>query len=1310
MKVLYIYITNMKRAFVYIVVALAVMMIQPVAAQTASDSIEINPLDNIIIRTAVKESMFPEERVYLHFDNTAYYLTETMWFKAYVMSGESNEPTTMSRVLYVELVAPEGYVVQTKKYRIENDGTCHGEFELTPLLLSGYYEVRAYTRYMLNRGKEAIFSRVFPIFDKVNGNNWNFKNMLDRRRHFLVDSEIDNEALGLDRKKDWVESELPVTDLNFYPEGGHLVDGIACNVAFELFGPDGINSNHTITLFADGKKIMEITPEFMGMGTFRITPEYGVKYTANVTVGKKSFKFKLPKVEKEGATISIADRKGNINISIKNNISENAELGCAVIHRGKVRFYERFESADGSMLFVVDKNTLPEGVNRAILFASDSIPLAERMFFVMRDSLIDGDNESARLKITGGNANSVLPHSRISFTVEREDGKCINERGSFSISVSDADYREKTSYTHNIYTYMLLGSEIKGYIPDAARYFDIANNNRTRELELLMMTRGWTAYEWEKLSTRQAKLQQPIEKGIMIKGAFVKKTPVRALWGLGGIKELNVDNLPNKALNFSIMENDSTIYKYGFVTDGAGEFRIHTSDFFGKKVAMLSPLRSTYNHRDSTFSFILDRYFSPEMRLYHYWERNLGMPATEEELKSSGNTEMVKTSSFEYLLSQVEVVSKRKREHNYRPPRSEMRFDFLDEWEYAQDVTYKTNRVDSWSRLYTEHQEYHNFPQGGNHGGDNLSRLDRQVMPQGWLSDNGSYNEIEMGSSFGMNEHGFHINDPAFYNILSAADILRSAFWRHNLDWCYWIQSMVIKGEYSSDSIPHPDEEYLKGISPEKMLRFKEIVIRSDENTRRQFTYGHYDRNIRGKNKGKFNYSSYYNSFLNAMSIQPRQWNNFGIGEQLQYLRNLAANTSYNDIPNYVACFIPDDEEVKKNYITPILSQKSSTRYTTVYGYNESKQFYSPDYSHMKPDSAHNDYRRTLLWNPVAVVKNGKIEIELYNSSSAKNITVDIEGYSDGTFYSNNGSIYNKVLTDEERKRTESYVAGMEIAGINNPDLLVHSFRICEEGRTMFKQGEYEKAFMNFHEAATLGYSDAIFNTAICYLNGKGTEMDSIKAFQYFRRAANLNHVRATHNLASCYMYGFGTKRNSEKALELYKKSATMGLAVSQTVIGNCYLKGSGVEQDSTLAYEWFEKAAADNEPTAQCFIAEKLANIDSTKEMSKRKLRKQPAIEYYQKAAEGGNAYAQYKLARFYETGYYVKKNKKKAFYWYLRAANNYFVPAYEAVAVRYEKGNGTKKNEIQAARWYALALQYGSETARKKVEWYNMFRFFEE
>ena len=141
-----------------IILLLLTTLLQGTLAQTDSGNGEAtrNSLDNIIIRTAIKQSLFPEERAYLHFDNTAYYLGEEIWFKAYVTSGVNDEPTTMSRVLYVELVSPEGYVVKTNKYKIEN-GCCHGSFELTPLLLSGYYEVRAYTRYMLNRGKESIF-------------------------------------------------------------------------------------------------------------------------------------------------------------------------------------------------------------------------------------------------------------------------------------------------------------------------------------------------------------------------------------------------------------------------------------------------------------------------------------------------------------------------------------------------------------------------------------------------------------------------------------------------------------------------------------------------------------------------------------------------------------------------------------------------------------------------------------------------------------------------------------------------------------------------------------------------------------------------------------------------------------------------------------------------------------------------------------------------------------------------------------------------------------------------------------------------
>ena len=82
--------------------------------------------------------------------------------------------------------------------------------------------------------------------------------------------------------------------------------------------------------------------------------------------------------------------------------------------------------------------------------------------------------------------------------------------------------------------------------------------------------------------------------------------------------------------------------------------------------------------------------------------------------------------------------------------------------------------------------------------------------------------------------------------------------------------------------------------------------------------------------------------------------------------------------------------------------------------------------------------------------------------------------------------------------------------------------------------------------------------------------------------------------------------------------------------------------------------------------------------------------------------------MAQYYENGYYVRKSKKKAFYWYLRAANNGHTAVYENVAECYEKGRGVKQSDHAAAKWYRLAEQLGSQTAKEKMAWYNMFKFF--
>lgn len=122
-----------------------------------------SPLDTLVMRAIMVNQLFPQEKVYLHFDNTNYYLGETMWFKAYVVGTADHTQRPQSKVLYVELVAPEVYIVETKKYKLNDKGCCSGEFDLRESILSGYYTVRAYTRYMLNWGDEAIFTRTFPI-------------------------------------------------------------------------------------------------------------------------------------------------------------------------------------------------------------------------------------------------------------------------------------------------------------------------------------------------------------------------------------------------------------------------------------------------------------------------------------------------------------------------------------------------------------------------------------------------------------------------------------------------------------------------------------------------------------------------------------------------------------------------------------------------------------------------------------------------------------------------------------------------------------------------------------------------------------------------------------------------------------------------------------------------------------------------------------------------------------------------------------------------------------------------------------------
>ena len=110
---------------------------------------------------------FPQEKVFLHFDNTAYFQGEVIWFKAFVTHASTLQRAP-SKVLYVDLLSPEGIVIEQQKLKVVA-GQCDGAFRLlthhvtVPLasrydyVPSGYYEIRAYTQNMLDFSPEAFF-------------------------------------------------------------------------------------------------------------------------------------------------------------------------------------------------------------------------------------------------------------------------------------------------------------------------------------------------------------------------------------------------------------------------------------------------------------------------------------------------------------------------------------------------------------------------------------------------------------------------------------------------------------------------------------------------------------------------------------------------------------------------------------------------------------------------------------------------------------------------------------------------------------------------------------------------------------------------------------------------------------------------------------------------------------------------------------------------------------------------------------------------------------------------------------------------
>lgn len=422
----------------------------------------------------------PQEKVWLHFDNTGYYIGETIWFKAYVVGAAYHDTTFLSRVLHVELLTPEGMVVDSRKLRIENGG-CHGEFRLKGEYRSGFYEVRAYTRSMLNFGDGCVFSRVFPVYSEpeVMGD--------------YADKKMDAGGVLINmREKPEKRGRI---NMSFYPEGGSAVAGLASRIAFKASGDDGSDLDIRGRVYNErGESVASFGTLHQGMGFFELTPEH-TSYKVVAECGGRKRTFSLEGIRPAGYVMR-ADHLNDsvLQVRIAKSSSLPADtIGFSVSCRGVVYSAETFLVGDSPVSFPLSLPAFPAGCLQLTLFNRDGSLLAERLVF-------NRCNSSYLTVSCTPDKEVYQPLERIALDLDVRDGSGKPVSACFSLSVCDASSGIVSGYQDNILTGLLLSSDVRGYIENPMQYFVDRSRKTRARLDLLMLVQGWRRYNWEVMS------------------------------------------------------------------------------------------------------------------------------------------------------------------------------------------------------------------------------------------------------------------------------------------------------------------------------------------------------------------------------------------------------------------------------------------------------------------------------------------------------------------------------------------------------------------------------------------------------------------------------------------------------------------------------------------------------------------------------------------------------------------------------------------------------------------------------------------
>ena len=354
-------------------------------------------------------------------------------------------------------------------------------------------------------------------------------------------------------KKFYVPEFSTDFDIQFFPESGVLLNDYLQSIAFKAIGVNGLSIEISGKLFNDkNEEIAEFSSIHKGMGKFVLQTKEGESYYAVIqSASGKIKKFNLPTPQSQGVAIHLGFNRNRWMYEVTNHTNLPTNSLYLLVHaRGVVLIANPLTSKEG----LISENRLPAGIVSFSVIDSLGNTYCERLVFIrnfnLPEIIMDQDKKFY------GKREPV----NLDFNIKSLIGESVS--GSYSVSVTDSKTVKNDSLCDNNLSYLMLTSELKGYIEEPALYLADNAINTREKTDILMLTQGWRRFN-----------TADVVKGKISKPTFY----MEAGQTLSG-KVLNILNKPTPHCDISMFSAYKSIFKLT-QTDSLGNYLIDGIEF-----------------------------------------------------------------------------------------------------------------------------------------------------------------------------------------------------------------------------------------------------------------------------------------------------------------------------------------------------------------------------------------------------------------------------------------------------------------------------------------------------------------------------------------------------------------------------------------------------------------------------------------------------------------------------------------------------------------------------------------------------------